>query len=77
MRCAGRPARMPFAIVEQAGIPCDPCGATASERAGPIYFERFPEAKTLAPEDLPSHMFPRLFGAVPTPAMLDDLLAAR
>src|SRR5262249_30723576 len=34
----------------------------------------FPEAKTLAPEDLPSHMFPRLFATVAAPAMLDDLV---
>jgi UDP:flavonoid glycosyltransferase YjiC (YdhE family) len=60
-------------VVELAGIPCDPCGGTGPGRRA-AYFERFPEAKTLAPEDLPSHMFPRLFGAVAAPAMLDDLV---
>jgi UDP:flavonoid glycosyltransferase YjiC (YdhE family) len=61
------------AVVEQAGIPCDPCGKSSAVRRAE-YFERFPEARTLAPEDLPAHMFPRLFGTVSAPAMLDDLL---
>ncbi len=60
-------------VIERAGIPCEASGAGSAERRA-TYFERFPEATTLAPEDLPSHMFPRLFGAVAAPAMLDDLL---
>jgi UDP:flavonoid glycosyltransferase YjiC (YdhE family) len=35
---------------------------------------RHPEAKTLAPIDLPEFMFSRIFGAVWAPKMLDDLL---
>jgi len=60
-------------VVQAAGLPVDACGLGASERRA-IYFEQFPEAKSLAPEDLPSHMFPRLFGAVSAPAMIDGLL---
>jgi UDP:flavonoid glycosyltransferase YjiC (YdhE family) len=60
-------------VVQQAGIPCDTCGMSSTERRA-TYFERYPEAKSLAPEDLSSHMFPRLFGAVSAPEMIDGLL---
>jgi hypothetical protein len=39
-----------------------------------MYFTQFPEAKTLAPEELSPHTFPRVFGALAAPAMIDDLL---
>jgi UDP:flavonoid glycosyltransferase YjiC (YdhE family) len=60
-------------VVETAGIECDECGASSIDRRA-SYFERYPEAKSLAPEDLPSHMFPRLFGGVSAPAMIERLL---
>src|SRR4051794_40136806 len=71
VRWATGPDAVP--VIEHAGIACDVCGVGSAERRA-MYFERFPEARALAPEDLPSHMFPRLFGAVAAPAMLDDLL---
>lgn len=61
-------------IVEGAGIEALVAGLTAAERRAQ-YYERYPEARTLAPQDLPGHMFPRLFGVLSAPPMLDDLLA--
>ena len=37
------------------------------------YFGRYPEAHDLSPQDLPAHMFPRAFGEIAVPAMLDRL----
>lgn len=61
-------------IVAAAGIEPVVAGLTATERREE-YFRRFPEARQLSPEDLPGHMFPRLFGTLSAPPMLDDLLA--
>lgn len=61
-------------IVATAGIEPVVAGLTATERREE-YFRRFPEARQLSPEDLPGHMFPRLFGTLSAPPMLDDLLA--
>src|SRR3954451_2087105 len=60
-------------VVKAAGLAVDACGLDALQRRA-VYFDQFPEARSLAPEDLPSHMFPRLFGAVSAPAMIDGLL---
>lgn len=62
------------AIVAGAGIEPVVAGLTATERREE-YFRRYPEARDLPPEDLPGHMFPRLFGTLSAPPMLDDLLA--
>src|SRR4051812_31249954 len=62
------------AIVAAAGIEPVPAGLTATERREE-YFRRYPEARQLAPDDLGGHMFPRLFGILSAPPMLDDLLA--
>lgn len=61
-------------IVEGAGLEAVVAGLTATERRAE-YFRRYPEARELAPEDLPGHMFPRLFGVLSAPPMLHDLLA--
>ena len=61
------------AIVASAGIEPVVAGLTASERRQE-YFRRFPEARDLSPEELPGHMFPRLFGTLSAPPMLEDLL---
>lgn len=37
------------------------------------YFERWPEARVLRGEALSAHTFPRLFGGVVAPAMVDEL----
>ncbi len=37
------------------------------------YFGRYPEARDLSPQDLPAHMFPRAFGEIAVPPMLDRL----
>ena len=62
------------AIVAAAGIEPVVAGLTATERREE-YYRRYPEAQSLSPEDLPGHMFPRLFGTLSAPPMLDDLLA--
>lgn len=62
------------AIVAEAGIEPVVAGLTATERREE-YFRRYPEARELSPEALPGHMFPRLFGTMSAPPMLDDLLA--
>jgi len=61
-------------IVAAAGVEPVVAGLTARERREE-YFRRYPEALDLAPEELPAHMFPRLFGTLAAPPMLDDLLA--
>jgi UDP:flavonoid glycosyltransferase YjiC (YdhE family) len=61
-------------IVAAAGIEPVVAGLSAADRRNE-YFRRYPEARQLSPEDLPGHMFPRLFGTVSAPPMLDDLLA--
>src|SRR4029077_3313270 len=38
------------------------------------YRRRFPEALGLPPSSLPDHMFPKLFGSISAPPMLEDLL---
>lgn len=60
-------------IVAAAGIKPVVAGLTATERRGE-YFRRYPQARDLSPEELPSHMFPRLFGTLSAPPMLDDLV---
>ena len=60
--------------VEAAGLRHVAVGITASE-ARVEFYRRFPEARHLAPEELPGFMFPRLFGSVAAPATLPDLLA--
>jgi UDP:flavonoid glycosyltransferase YjiC (YdhE family) len=40
----------------------------------PEYRRRYPEHATLPPEERPDHMFPKIFGAIAAPPMLDDLL---
>lgn len=61
------------ARVEQAGVRTLPAGLDAPARMR-TYRARYPEAAQLPPEQLPPHMFPRLFGEISTPAMLADLL---
>lgn len=61
-------------IVAAAGIETVVAGLTATARREE-YFRRYPEARDLSPEQLPGHMFPRLFGTLSAPPMLDDLLA--
>ena len=63
-----------YAIVAGAGIEPVVAGLTATERRQE-YFRRYPEAHDLSPEELPGHMFPRLFGTLAAPPMLDDLLS--
>ena len=60
-------------IVEMAGIRAVEAGLSAREGRDE-YFRRFPEARDLPPEQLPAHMFPRLFGTIAAAAMLRDLL---
>ena len=59
--------------VDQAGITAVPVGLSAREQRAE-YWRRYPEAKDLPGEELPDHMFPKMFGAVSTPARLADLL---
>lgn len=61
-------------IVAAAGFETVVAGLTATGRREE-YFRRYPEARVLPPEELPGHMFPRLFGTLSAPPMLDDLLA--
>ena len=60
-------------LVEMAGLRAVEAGLPAQDRRDE-YFRRFPEARELPPEQLPGHMFPRLFGTIAAPAMLHDLL---
>ncbi len=48
-------------LVEMAGLRAVKAGLGAQDRRDE-YFRRFPEARELPPEQLPGHMFPRLFG---------------
>ncbi len=59
--------------VEQAGITAVPVGLSARQQRAE-YWRRYPEAKDLPGEELPAHMFPKMFGAVSTPPRLADLL---
>lgn len=60
-------------IVQSAGLRAVQAGLPARDRRDE-YFRRFPEARDLAPEQIPAHMFPRLFGLISAPSMLGDLL---
>lgn len=55
------------------GIDAVPAGLADDSRL-PEYRRRYPEAAALAPEERPDHMFPKIFGAVSAPPMLDDLV---
>lgn len=59
--------------VEQAGITAVPVGLSAGEGRAE-YWRRYPDAKDLSGDQLPAHMFPKMFGAVNTPPRLADLL---
>ena len=59
--------------VEQAGITAVPIGLSAREGRAE-YWRRYPDAKDLPGEQLPAHMFPKMFGAVNTPPRFADLL---
>ena len=59
--------------VEQAGITAVPIGLTAGDSRAQ-YWRQYPDAKDLPGEELPAHMFPKMFGAVSTPPRLADLL---
>lgn len=61
-------------IVDSAGLRSVAVGVGAAEMRH-TFFERFPEAHTLRPDQLPGFMFPHLFGSVAAPATLPDLLA--
>ncbi len=60
-------------VVEMAGLRAVQAGLPAQDRRDE-YFRRFPEARELPPEQLPGHMFPRVFGTIAAPSMLHDLL---
>ncbi|MEO6157423.1 MAG: glycosyltransferase [Ilumatobacteraceae bacterium] len=59
-------------IVEAAGLKAVAAGWSAVASRDE-YFRRFPEARGLRGEQLPSHMFPHLFGTVSAPPRLSDL----
>ena len=61
-------------IVDSAGLRSVAVGVGAVKMRQD-FFERFPEAHTLRPDQLPGFMFPHLFGSVAAPATLPDLLA--
>lgn len=63
-----------MAIVEQASIPVTEAGLTQAERM-PEFWRRNPQAQDLPAEQVPNVMFPKLFGQVAAPPMLQDLLA--
>jgi UDP:flavonoid glycosyltransferase YjiC (YdhE family) len=58
--------------IEAAGIPASAAGLTAPRRMAE-FLDRFPEARALAPQDLPAFMFPRLFADVSLRHMLPDV----
>jgi len=60
--------------VEAAGIPAAAAGLPSNESRLAEYRRRFPEAIGLPPPSLADHMFPKLFGAISAPPMLEDLL---
>jgi UDP:flavonoid glycosyltransferase YjiC (YdhE family) len=58
--------------VEAAGIRAFEAGMASRDRHAE-YHRRFPEWQQLEPQDLPAHMFPRLFGEISLRPMLADL----
>ena len=58
--------------LDAADFPSIPAGRPMAERHAE-YRRRWPESVALVGKALPEHMFPRLFGAVSAPSMLDDL----
>jgi UDP:flavonoid glycosyltransferase YjiC (YdhE family) len=58
--------------IAAAGLRTVPAGLSQQARMAE-YFGRYPEARDLAPQDLPAHLFPRSFGEIAVPAMLDRL----
>ena len=69
-RCCGRPAPDAHAAIEAAGMRVVAAGLPRT-RANVEYFDRYPEAHDLSPQELPAHLFPRSFGEIAVPAMLD------
>ncbi|GAC1544078.1 MAG: glycosyltransferase [Acidimicrobiales bacterium] len=59
--------------IEQVGIPTLAAGLRGPEGL-PEYRRRYPEAAALSGEAIALHMFPRLFGEVFAPPMVNDLL---
>jgi UDP:flavonoid glycosyltransferase YjiC (YdhE family) len=59
--------------IEAAGVPFMAAGLTGVERHT-AYRTRYPEWADLRPQELPAHMFPRLFGEISLPATLDAVL---
>jgi UDP:flavonoid glycosyltransferase YjiC (YdhE family) len=59
--------------ITAAGVPFTAAGLTGVERHT-AYRTRYPEWATLQPQELPAHMFPRLFGEISLPATLDAVL---
>ena len=74
MRFCGPRAPDGCPIVDSAGLRSVAVGVGSVEMRQD-FFERFPEAHTLRPDQLPGFMFPHLFGSVAAPATLPDLLA--
>jgi UDP:flavonoid glycosyltransferase YjiC (YdhE family) len=58
--------------LKAASFPSIAAGRPVAERQAE-YRRRWPESAALVGKALPDHMFPRLFGAVSAPTMLDDL----
>ena len=58
--------------IESAGVRTTPAGRPARECTAD-FWGRHPELRSLPPAELPDQMFPRMFGGVAAPAMLDDL----
>ena len=62
------------AEVERRGLPA--AGVAPALPIGPVLaMERFPELRELPPEQVPTVMFGKLFGAIAAPAMLSELRA--
>jgi len=61
--------------VEAAGIAGVAAGLPSNGSRFAEYHRRFPEALDLPPGSIADHMFPKLFGAISAPPMLDDLMA--
>ena len=68
--CATGDEALPQLEVEN--FPSIAAGRPVAERQAE-YRSRWPESAALVGKALPDHMFPRLFGAVSAPSMLDDL----
>ena len=60
------------AHVERAGIPTVTAGGAGLTRPAEVR-RRFPELDALQPAEVPDVLFSKMFGAVATPAILDDL----